>query len=68
MFFMRGMEALMPAAKEPFYDMSKDCTLEFTMLRSVVKLFMLKTRYGMQLRCVLEYYCRHPSKGEHSAC
>jgi hypothetical protein len=47
MFFMRGMEALMKAAKEPLYDESKSCTKDFTTLRSVLKLLVLKARYGL---------------------
>jgi hypothetical protein len=47
MFFMKGMESLKKAAKEPLYDESKGCTKEFTMLQSVLKLLMLKARYGM---------------------
>jgi len=47
MFFMRGMETLMKAGKEPFYDKSKGCTKEFTTFRSVLKLLMLKARHGL---------------------
>ena len=47
MFFMRGMEALMKAAEEPLYDESKGCTKEFTTLRSVLKLLVLKARYRL---------------------
>jgi hypothetical protein len=47
MFFMRGMESLMKAAEEPLYDECKGCTKEFTMLRYVLKLLMLKDRYGL---------------------
>jgi hypothetical protein len=47
MFFMKGMESLKKAVEEPLYDESKVCTEEFTMLRSVLKLLMLKARYGM---------------------
>jgi hypothetical protein len=48
MFFMRGMESLMKAAEEPLYDESKACTKEFTTLQFMLKLFMLKPRYGMR--------------------
>jgi hypothetical protein len=37
----------MRAVEEPLYDESKGCTKEFMMLRSVLKLLMLKARYGM---------------------
>jgi hypothetical protein len=37
----------MKAAEEPLYDESKGCTKEFTTLQSVLKLLMLKARYGM---------------------
>ena len=47
MFFMKGMESLKKAAEEPLYDESKGCTKEFTMLRSMIKLLMLKARYGL---------------------
>jgi hypothetical protein len=47
MFFMRGMKSLMKATKEPLYDQSKGCTKEFMTLQSVLKLLMLKARYGM---------------------
>jgi hypothetical protein len=47
MFFKKGMESLKKAAEEPLYDESKGCTKEFTTLRSVLKLLMLKARYGM---------------------
>ena len=47
MFFMRGMEALKKAAEEPLYDESKGCTKEFMTLWSVLKLLMLKGRYGL---------------------
>ena len=47
MFFMKGMESLKKAAEEPFYDESKGCTKEFTTRRSVLKLLMLKARYGL---------------------
>jgi hypothetical protein len=47
MFFLRGMESLMKAVEEPLYDESKGCTKEFTTLRSMLKLLMLKARYGL---------------------
>jgi len=47
MFFMKGMEALIKAAEEPLYDESKGCTKEFMTLRSVLKLFVCKARYGL---------------------
>jgi hypothetical protein len=47
MFFMKGMESLMKAAKEPLYDESQGCTKEFTMLLSLLKFLMLKARYGL---------------------
>jgi hypothetical protein len=47
MFFMSGMGALMKAAEEPLYDESKGCTKDFTTLRSVLKLLVLKARYGL---------------------
>jgi hypothetical protein len=47
MFFKKGMESLKKAAEEPLYDESKGCTKEFTTLRSVLKLLMLKARYGL---------------------
>ena len=47
MFFMKGMESLKKAVEEPLYDESKGCTKEFTTLRSVLKLLMLKARYGL---------------------
>jgi hypothetical protein len=46
MFFMKGMESLMKAVEEPLYDESKGCTKEFTTFRFVLKLLMLKARYG----------------------
>jgi hypothetical protein len=46
-FFMRGMESLMKAVEEPFYDEPKGCTNEFTTVRSMLKLLMLKVRYGL---------------------
>jgi hypothetical protein len=47
MFFMNGMESLMNEAEEPLYDESKGCTKEFTMLESMLKLLILKARYGV---------------------
>jgi hypothetical protein len=47
MFFMKGMESLKKPAEEPLYNESTVCTKEFTTLRSVLKLLMLKARYGM---------------------
>jgi len=47
MLSMKDTEALIKAAEEPLYDESKSCTNEFTMLRSVLKLLVLKARYGM---------------------
>jgi hypothetical protein len=47
MFFMKGMESLKKAKKETLYDESKGCTEEFTTLRSMLKLLMLKARYGL---------------------
>jgi hypothetical protein len=47
MFFMKGMESLKKAVEEPLYDESKGCTKEFTMLWSMLKLLMLKARYGL---------------------
>jgi hypothetical protein len=47
MFFKKGMESLKKVAEEPLYDESKGCTKEFTMLRSVLKLLMLKAKYGL---------------------
>jgi len=46
MMLMKGMEALMKAAEEPLYDESKSCTKEFTTLWSMLKLLVLKARYG----------------------
>jgi hypothetical protein len=46
MFFKKGMESLKKATEEPLYDESKGCTKEFTILRSLLKLLMLKARYG----------------------
>jgi hypothetical protein len=46
MFFKKGMESLKKAAEEPLYNESKGCTKEFTTLRSMLKLLMLKARYG----------------------
>jgi hypothetical protein len=47
MFFMKVMESLMKTTEECLYDESKGCTKEFTTLRSVLKLLMLKARYGL---------------------
>jgi hypothetical protein len=47
MFFKKGMVSLKKAAEESLYDESKGCTKEFTALRSVLKLLMLKARYGL---------------------
>jgi hypothetical protein len=47
MFFKKGMESLKKAAEEPLYDESKGCTKEFTTLWYVLKLLMLKARYGL---------------------
>jgi hypothetical protein len=47
MFFKKGMKSLKKAEEEPLYDESKGCTKEFTTLRSVLKLLMLKARYGL---------------------
>jgi hypothetical protein len=47
MFFKKGMESLKKATEEPLYDESKGCTIEFTTLWSVLKLLMLKARYGL---------------------
>jgi hypothetical protein len=47
MFFKKGMESLKKAAEELLYDESKGCTKEFTTLRPVLKLLMLKARYGL---------------------
>jgi hypothetical protein len=46
-FFMGGMKSLKKATEEPLYNESKRCTKEFTMLRSVLKLLMLKYIYGL---------------------
>ena len=46
MFLIKGMEALKKATTEHLYKESKDCTDEFTTLRSVLQFFMLKCRYG----------------------
>lgn len=46
MFFVKGMEALKKAAAEPFYDETKGCTKELMVLRSVLKLLILKARCG----------------------
>jgi hypothetical protein len=47
MFFIKGMESLMKAAKEPLYNESEGCTKEFTMPHFVLKLVILKARYGL---------------------
>jgi hypothetical protein len=47
MFFKKGMESLKKIVEEPSYDESNSCTKEFTTLRSVLKLLMLKARYGL---------------------
>ena len=44
---IKGMEALMKAVEEPSYDECKGCTKEFMTLRSVLKLLVLKARYGL---------------------
>lgn len=44
---MKGMEALIKAAEETLHDESKGYTKEFMTLRSMLKLSMLKARYGM---------------------
>jgi hypothetical protein len=41
------MESLMKATEEPLCDESKGCTKEFTTLWSMLKLLMLKARYGL---------------------
>jgi hypothetical protein len=46
-FFMKCMESPKKASEEPLYDESKGSTKEFTMLRSMIKLLMLKARYGL---------------------
>jgi hypothetical protein len=51
MFFKKGMESLKKAAEEPLYDESKGCTKEFTMFWPVLKLLMLKARYGLSDAC-----------------
>jgi hypothetical protein len=40
--FKKGMEELKKAATKHLYDESKDCTNEFTTLRSVLQFLMLK--------------------------
>jgi hypothetical protein len=64
------MESLKKAAEEPLYDESKGCTKESTMLRSVLKLLMLKARYGLSDAGFDAFlvYRRHASKGEQSVC
>ena len=47
MLLMKGMEALIKAAEEPLYDDSKGCTKEFTTVRSMLKLLVLKAIYGL---------------------
>jgi hypothetical protein len=47
MFFMKGVESLMKATGEPLYNESKGCTKEFTTLWYVLKVLMLKDRYGI---------------------
>ena len=37
----------MKAVEEPFYDEPKGCTNEFTTVQYMLKLFMLKVRYGL---------------------
>jgi hypothetical protein len=37
----------MKAVEEPLYDESKGCTKEFMTLRSMLKLLVCKTRYGL---------------------
>jgi hypothetical protein len=71
MFFMKGMESLMKVAEEPLYAKSKGCKKEFTTLRSMLKFFMLKARYGLfdaGFDVLLSIIRRHASKGEHRAC
>jgi hypothetical protein len=46
-FFLSGMEALMKVVEEPLYNESKGYTKEFMTLQSVLKLLMLKVRYGL---------------------
>jgi len=47
MLLIKDMEALMKATKEPLYNEFKGCTKKFILLRSVLKLLVLKARYGM---------------------
>ena len=47
MFSIEGMESLMKVAEESLYNESKGCNKEFMTLRSVLKLLMLKARYGL---------------------
>jgi hypothetical protein len=47
MFFMKGMKEIRKAAEEPFYDESKGCTKDFMTLRSMLKLLIVKARYGL---------------------
>ena len=47
MLLMKGMETLRKAAEEPLYDESKGCIIEFMMLRSMLKLLVLKARYAL---------------------
>jgi hypothetical protein len=47
MFFMKGMEALTKAAEQPLYNKSKGCTKQFMTLWYVLKLLLLKARYGL---------------------
>jgi hypothetical protein len=42
-----SMESLKKATEDPLYDESKGCTRESMMLRCVLKLLMLKARYGL---------------------
>jgi hypothetical protein len=45
-FYQKGMEAMKKAATEYLYDKSKGCTNEFTTLRSVLQLLVLKAQFG----------------------
>jgi hypothetical protein len=45
-FYQKGMEAMKKAATEYLDDKSKGCTNEFTTLRSVLQLLVLKARFG----------------------
>jgi hypothetical protein len=47
MFFIIGMEAIMKATQEPLCNESKGCTKEFTTIQYVLKLLVLKARYGL---------------------